>query len=368
MAIHIDRLTLPPAWRQFWLWWQDQLKKSIPQGLRSWFIHHAILITLPTEENVQFWHWEEGAITPLGTDLKSCGAESALRFLRERQSDKEVSLTLLLLPGQYLRREINLPLAAEENLRQVIGFELDRQTPFSADQVYFTCQVLERLPGSRQLRVEFVLTPREFLDTRLARLHQANLKPSHVDVAVLEGQSPVPLGLDLLPPRWRSSESRWQRRLNWTLAGTLALLLGLGLALPILTQDRILKLLEKQLAQARRAAQTTTALKQQVTELEQEARFGLTRKQSTPPMIQVMEDLAKRLPQDTWLSGFSYRNGELRIDGSSPAASKLIEMLEDSPFLHNTHFVSPVTQDRRTGLERFQISMTVSYERDARPR
>lgn len=366
MVIHIDRLPLPPAWRQFWRWWQDQLKKSIPAGLRSWFIHDThILIALPTEENVQAWHQEAGAITPLDSGLQSCGVESALRALRDRQSDQEVSFTLLLLPGQYLRREITLPLAAEENLRQVISFELDRQTPFSADQVYFTSQVLERLPSSRQLRVEFVLTPREFLDTRLARLHQANLKPSQVDAAVLEGHSPVPLGVDLLPPRWRTSESRWHRLLNWTLAGTLALLIGMGLTLPILTQDRILKALEKQVAQARRAAQATTALKQQVTELEQAARFGLIRKQSTPPLVQVLEDLAKRLPQDTWLSGFSYRNGELRIDGSSPAASKLIEMLEDSPFLQNTHFVSPVTQDHRTGLERFQISMTVGYEHNA---
>ncbi len=363
MAIHPDRLILPQVSRQFWRWWQDQLKKSIPVGLRSWFTHHThILVALPTEENVQFWHWEAGAITPLGNDLNS-----ALRSLRDRRSDKEVSFTLLLLPGQYLRREIKLPLAAEENLRQVIGFELDRQTPFSADQVYFTSRVLERLPDSRQLRVEFVLTPREFLDSRLARLHQANLKPRHVDVAVLEGQSPVPSGLDLLPPRWRTLESRWQRRLNWILAGTLALLIGLGLALPLFTQDRILKVFENQVTQARRAAQTTTALKQQVLELEQKARFGLTRKQATPPMIQVMEDLSRRLPQDTWLSGFSYRDGQLRIDGSSPAASKLIEMLEDSPFLHNTHFVSPVTQDRRTGLERFQISMNVGYERDAHP-
>ncbi len=371
MAIYTDRLILPPAWRQFWRWWQDQLLKSVPQGLRNWFTHRThILVALPTEETVKFWHWEAhrgtgNTITPLESESQNGQLASALHYLRGLQSDSEVSLTLLLLPGQYLRKTISLPLAAEENLRQVISFELDRQTPFSADQVYFSSRVLERLPASRQLKVEIILTPREFLDTRLARLHQANLQPHQVDAALLEGQLPIPFGVDLLPPRWRPIESRWHQLLDWTLVGSLALLVGLGLALPILTQYRILNALENQVAQVRRAAQTTNALKQQVTALEQVARFGLTRKQSTPPMIQVMEDLAQRLPQDTWLTGFSYRNGELRIDGSSPGASKLIEILESSPFLQNTHFVSPITQDHHTGLERFQISMTVGYEHDA---
>lgn len=363
MAIHLDRLTLPPAWRQFWHWWQDQLKRSIPPGLRNWFSHRThILLTLPAEGSIQYWHWDphgraEGIVTPLADFT-----------WRHRQPGQEVSLTWLLLPSQYLRKTITLPLAAEENLRQVISFELDRQTPFSADQVYFTSRVVERLPEARRLKVELVLTPREFLDSQLTRLHQANLRPHRVDAAILDGQTPVPLGFDLLPPRWRPSESRWQRRLHWILASTLAVLISLGLVLPLLVQERMLNLLESQLAQARRAAQTTTALKQQVTVLEQEASFGLTRKRARPPMIQVMDELANRLPQDTWLTGFSYRDGELRIDGTSPAASKLIELLEASPFLHNTHFVSPVTQDRTTGLERFQISMSIGYERDAAPK
>ncbi|WP_460034059.1 PilN domain-containing protein [Methylothermus subterraneus] len=360
-------MALPPAWQRFWHWWQDQLSQAIPQQLRSWFSHRQpILIALPSEEELQAWQWEgRGQAVPLRPLAQPSGLEAMLSSLRARESAEEVSFTLVLLPGQYLRKTILLPSAVEENLRQVIAFELDRQTPFSADQVYFTSRIVERLPASRQLKVEIVLTPRAFLDAQLTRLHQANLKPHRVDAALLEGQTPVPLGLDLLPSRWRPRETRWQKRLDWSLAGVLAALLGLALALPLVMQHRILSALEAQVAQLRKAAQASSALQQQVTALEQAARFGITRKQATPPMIVAIEELAQRLPQDTWLTGFSYRNGELRIDGSSPNASKLIEILESSPIFQNTHFVSPVTQDRNTGLERFQISMTLGYERDA---
>jgi general secretion pathway protein L len=49
----------------------------------------------------------------------------------------------------------------------------------------------------------------------------------------------------------------------------------------------------------------------------------------------------------------------LQIQGESPAASGLIAVLEDSALFSNAKFVSPVTQDTTTGLERFQITVDV---------
>ena len=53
---------------------------------------------------------------------------------------------------------------------------------------------------------------------------------------------------------------------------------------------------------------------------------------------------------------FKYANGRLQIQGISSSASALIAILEASQLFKNTSFVSPVTQDRTTGLERFQIA------------
>ena len=43
-------------------------------------------------------------------------------------------------------------------------------------------------------------------------------------------------------------------------------------------------------------------------------------------------------------------------------ASALISLLEASPFFSNVSFASPLTQDKATGMERFQISMDVSVK------
>ena len=45
-------------------------------------------------------------------------------------------------------------MAAEENLTQVIAFELDRQTPFRADQVRYDFRIVKRDPVAKLLHVD----------------------------------------------------------------------------------------------------------------------------------------------------------------------------------------------------------------------
>ncbi|MFK5948781.1 MAG: fimbrial assembly protein, partial [Methylococcales bacterium] len=52
------------------------------------------------------------------------------------------------------------------------------------------------------------------------------------------------------------------------------------------------------------------------------------------------------------------------IQGQSPTASALISVIEASVLFSNARFVSPLTQDKKTGMERFQISMDVNGKGD----
>ena len=54
----------------------------------------------------------------------------------EELAGRAREVVLCLPADKVMARKLMLPLVAEENLRQVLGFEMDRQTPFSLDQVY----------------------------------------------------------------------------------------------------------------------------------------------------------------------------------------------------------------------------------------
>ena len=52
---------------------------------------------------------------------------------------------LVALPARdVLRKRIVLPAAAEENYRQVLAYDLDRHTPFKAEELYFDAAIVDR--------------------------------------------------------------------------------------------------------------------------------------------------------------------------------------------------------------------------------
>jgi general secretion pathway protein L len=73
-------------------------------------------------------------------------------------------------------------------------------------------------------------------------------------------------------------------------------------------------------------------------------------------MVDMLNELTRVIPDQTSLYGLQYRDRKLVIQGRSPAASSLIELIEASPYFKNTSFVSPVIKDIASGQERFQIA------------
>ena len=102
---------------------------------------------------------------------------------------------LVLPAGSGLRRTLRLPAAAAERLRDVVSFEIDRQTPFSAQTAVFDARVVA-LRDDGQLDAELVVVPRRTLDDALAALGPVADTLAGVDLDDGSGQA---LGIDLLP-------------------------------------------------------------------------------------------------------------------------------------------------------------------------
>ncbi len=343
--------------KRFWNWWRQQLSPWIPEKVRR-------LLTQKNQFYITFTDEKTVTILRQQADKKLCEltrlpVQEIRLWIEETNLPDNPIFILLLSSGQYLRRRFTLPSAAQENLKQVVGFELDRHTPFTIEQVYFGVRIAESLPKQNQIVADVVLTPKTVLDDFVNKLLQVGI--SLHQVTVIPDSGPLPeLNFDLLPPQFRSKPNRWLQALNLGLAGILLILLLSVFAIPIIHYNQTIQSLEGKVKQARQAAIRANNIKQELHRLEKQASFVLDKKKTSPSLIVVLEELSQRLPQDTWLTGFQYRDGQVNIDGKSPAASKLVELLEESPYLKNVHFVSPITQDRSSGLERFRISMEIA--------
>ena len=94
------------------------------------------------------------------------GAEVAENYLRvidfndsehRRMLNSASAIRLCLEPKKYLFKKVTLPIETEENLREVLAFEMDRQTPFNVDQVYYDYVVNTRDKRNRTLDITLIL-------------------------------------------------------------------------------------------------------------------------------------------------------------------------------------------------------------------
>ncbi len=77
--------------------------------------------------------------------------------------------------------------------------------------------------------------------------------------------------------------------------------------------------------------------------------------------LEVLQELVRVLPPDTWLSAVSLQEGAATITGFSGSASEIQRLIEESPFFEDAEFVSTVTRDD-AGRDRFTLRFSVGGE------
>ncbi|HWP00143.1 MAG TPA: PilN domain-containing protein [Methylococcus sp.] len=350
------QLNQPIDWdfRSFLRWWAGELAFLVPSRVRALLDRGTPWIFLTWKDGVlEAVYRTSSEERPLGNfPADDQGRLEWQRCLEAAPELREAALVFRLLPDQCLARTVKLPAATEENLRQVMAFEMDRFTPFKADQTYFDVRVVERLKAAGQIRVELAVVPRDRLDGMLETLVAYGWQPDYVDVS----DDPRQRRQQLLPERFRKPRRNWRRAINIGLAVVAAsLLLLLGL-LPPWKESRWVEQLENEVKKASKSAKEVESLRQQAEQLTHEIGYLLEKKRTEPIVLDVLNELSKVMPDDTWLNGLQYKDRRLIVQGQSPSASSLISRMEASPYFKNTSFVSPVTKDVSSNLERFQIA------------
>lgn len=259
---------------------------------------------------------------------------------------------LVLPAGAVLRRRLSLPAAAAERLRDVAGFEIDRQTPFPAAAVRYDARILQRRADG-QLDAELVVAPRRELDGILETLGDAGNDLAGVDVADAAGK---PLGVNLLP-----IESRGRRRdplqgWNLLLAAVAALALVVA-AWQVLQNrraaaDRFAASVEAKAVDARRVA----AQRQRLADLVEGAAFLDRTRAARPTALEVMDELSRRLPEGTYLEKLSIEDDRLLLIGLSNEASALVARLEGSKLWRTPALTGALQRDPRSRRDRFSLT------------
>jgi general secretion pathway protein L len=350
---------------EFVTWWFAELRAAAPSRLTRLLLPPVNELVLQLQPpHLSLTRRNGTSERPLGTiEVEGTDPEHARTALRSVLGDldpREVQVSLQLPPELALRKVVDLPAAAEENLREVLAFEMDRLTPFSADAVYYDVRVLARDAETKRIKVELMVLPRAAADPLVEQLRRLGLQP---DALTLPRRRPDG-GLGT----WRltlagsaSGRRRWVSLpvLLFTLA---AALLIAGVFVSLDRARRQAEILDQQVTAARQEAEEGRRLQEQIERLSGEGNFIVDRKRARPPVVEVMNELSRVLPDDTWLYRMRLMGEELQVFGYSPNASAMIGLIESGPVFSNAQFRAPLTRDQRVEAEQFHVAFRVARE------
>jgi general secretion pathway protein L len=352
-----------------WRWWTNELAQLVPDALSpQGRLSRLPLLTLEGEMLVLLP--APGTTAPEGSSvdlasLDTARARAAVRSLLERAGETRGRARLALRREEALVRRVTMPLATEENLGQVLAFEMDRLTPFRAEDVYYDQRILSRDSNAGTLAALLAVARRDLVEARIERLRALGV--SVQGVSLREEPAHPGAAIDLLPPEQRGErESRAERFLRRGLAAAVAVLIVAVLFLPIWQKRETAIALGPLVGKARQDAEATDALAKDLERQVGDYNFLLAKKHGQYPALAYVEETSRLLPDNTWVAELQIKNTgktrEIQIQGETNSSSKLIETMEQSALMQNAMTRGTVTRGSVPGTERFMISL------EARPR
>jgi general secretion pathway protein L len=350
----------------FLAWWGGELRNLLPVRWQTFFSGGNVWCLLRHQDG----QWDvrrsgqAQAATPWSDVLGATEQQAMLKAAVAGVDPQDLRLALCLPHDSVLRRRLLLPEAARDNLRQIGAFEMDRQTPFRPDQVYYDLRELPGTAPAGRIAAELVAAPRATVDAKLEHLRNAGIAIDAVDLC--DGDKR--LGVNLLPPEMARQHRDPRRRLNLALAGGAFLLVLLCLGQWLHNRTDALATMQSEVDDMHADAQKVAALRKQLEDSAGAAGFLARRKTESIAVVDVLQDLTARIPDDTWLERFTVdSSGHVGMQGQSAKAASLIDVLQSSKLLTGTQFQGVIQRDPATNKERFYVDAQLRNPTSAKP-
>ena len=318
---------------RFLRWWLGELSSIVPSWMRSPAVTADSFLLVPLDQ----------ANAAMGLDQGSVQRELALTVPTSR----------------VLRKSLTFPQATEEDLRQVLEFQIEQHTPFTPNQVYFGYSVLERDFELGRLTVEFVATPRNAVDAAIKILSDSGATVHAVFAAdVLTTANLV----NLLPSALGKKRSHLKQGANPWLA-TLVVLMAFGaMSVPLVIKREAVVQMFPWMEKAKAAAETVDGLRRDLEVRVEQHNYLLQKRQTLPTVIQSLEELTRILPDGTWVQSIEIRDKEVQVQGETNASVKLIGLFEQSSIFSDASFRSPLTKVNISNNERYHLALQMNPE------
>jgi general secretion pathway protein L len=263
----------------------------------------------------------------------------------------------LMTFGQVLFRPLDFPKQAVDFLDGMIRTQIDRLTPWTADDVVFGWSPPSAVPNER-VELTLAATSKQEIQP-LVQLATALGAASIAGFAVPPAAGGALAKIKVFDQPLRGSAGRAvdvPRMLRFALLSA-----GLAAAASLLATAYIGGALESELQQlTHRISERRASLRLSPNAGGSALSLLAKRKQTSPSSVVVLEALSQALPDSTYVTELRIEGDKVQVVGMTQDAPSLIRLIEKSPQFARATFFAPTTRAQNEPGERFHIEAHIT--------
>jgi general secretion pathway protein L len=333
---------------EFFTWWRQNLLELVPETLRRGTNAqaNALVVDAASPGTLILQRRRRGVEARAGQiRLDEPGLVSLRAALNQRLGGEPV---ILRLPASaLLERPVTLPVAAERDPERVLGYEMERLTPFTADEVYWGYHIESRDRTRNRLSLRLTYVPRSQVNDLIDALTGGGGRPSLIEAQTASGPRTIRLQHDR--PTGRMAVFT-DRNIGIALAG----LAFLVLVSPFLRQSLDMQEAQGRLDALQPRIHVVDELRRRIAGAGAGGEAVISENRRVGDMLGALAAITEILPDDSYLTEFTMRERKMTLSGMSVSAPKLISALSSDARVKNPAFNAAVTRDAK-GLDVFTI-------------
>jgi general secretion pathway protein L len=251
-------------------------------------------------------------------------------------------------------RDVELPVTASANFRQLLAVDFERATPFKVRDVYLAHFVETRPAAPGKVWVRQLVVKRGVVDGLKSEIEALGLEVGYLDCWDANAAAALPINLldrDGAGPS--SGRSRWS--MSWLLGGfALALAIAGALLLNDKYETAVQELQIQSSRQKVRSQAVREALSRSRASYSEIANFDRLKNDNVSKLT-IIEELTRLLPDTAWVTDLRIDGATVELSGFAKSAAALIPIIERSTLFVDAMPTAPLTFDQREDKDRFSL-------------
>ena len=340
----------------------------------------AVIAMLAASRTVRLVEGESGQFAIHTSDIRTSAAASSAGQLRledgkiisRQPADAETALRggrveLVLRSERFLFKPLELPSRATEFLDGVVRAQIDRLTPWSAENAVFGCS-MPADAGAGRIVVTVAATAKAMVAPYLQALAGLGVRSITISTRTPEAAPNTPAIKIFEKNVAGILDIRQARRILLTILAAGCLIAAASAIAGTIVggnlqarQDELARRIAERraaLVAARNAPGDPTTVAE---------RALARRKNETPSSVIVLEVLSQILPDNTYVTELRIEADKLRLTGVSLDAPALIRLIEQSRHFTRATFIAPTTRAPSDPGDRFNIEARIKPIFQPRP-